>query len=232
MPTEREVYERHAEMYERLIGFEDHQGNLIDAIGRCFRFNGADVVESGAGTGRLTRLLAPHVNSIRAFDASAHMIEVAADHLRRTRLTNWVTGVADHRRLPVDDACADLYLSGWSFSYLDTWGGDAWEQALADGVREIECVLRPGGTAILIETLGTGTGTPVEPPHLARYFAWLRAAGFELIPIRTDYRFASVEEAVELVGFFFGEELAQQVRLRNEPTLPECTGLWWKRMKK
>jgi len=33
-----------------------------------------DVVEFGAGTGRITRLLAPEVQSIRAFDASEHML--------------------------------------------------------------------------------------------------------------------------------------------------------------
>jgi hypothetical protein len=45
--------------------------------------------------------------------------------------------------------------------------------------------------------------------------------------IRTDYEFASVEEAVTLTRFFFGDELALQVQTANSPIVPECTGLWW-----
>ena len=73
------------------------------------------MVELGAGTGRLTRLLAPYVKSIKAFDASAHMLETAAESLREMGLTNWSTEVADHRQIPVEDASADLVISGWSF---------------------------------------------------------------------------------------------------------------------
>jgi hypothetical protein len=39
-----------------------------------------------------------------------------------------------------------------------------------------------------------------------------------------------MEEAVELAGFFFGEELADQVKEKGKVILPECTGVWWKRV--
>ena len=77
MPTEEEVYETHADQYERLGQREDHQGNLLSEIENVMPLDDRDISELGAGTGRLTRLLAPHVRSIRAFDASAHMLEVA-----------------------------------------------------------------------------------------------------------------------------------------------------------
>jgi hypothetical protein len=39
-----------------------------------------------------------------------------------------------------------------------------------------------------------------------------------------------VEEAVELAGFFFGEEMADRVREERLVILPECTGVWWRRI--
>jgi hypothetical protein len=48
--------------------------------------------------------------------------------------------------------------------------------------------------------------------------------------MRTDYRFESLEEAVELSTFFFGGEMGQQVQKKNWQILPECTGVWWKRV--
>lgn len=230
MPNEKEVYESHADQYEHLIRREDYQNNILAAIESYFPLNKTvDVVELGAGTGRLTRLLAPYVRSIKAFDASAHMLEVAEKSLRETGLSNWETGVADHRQVPVANASADLVISGWSFCYLAVWGGDEWKAALQAGLNEIERILRPGGAILIIESLGTGTEKPRPPEHLEAYFAWLMEAGFERVWLRTDYRFESLEEAVELSTFFFGQEMGQEVQKKNWQILPECTGIWWKR---
>jgi ubiquinone/menaquinone biosynthesis C-methylase UbiE len=228
MPTEKEVYEFHADQYERLIRREDYQNNLLEAIETYCPLNGIDVVELGAGTGRLTRLLAPYIRSIKAFDSSAHMLSEAEISLRQMSATNWETGVADHRQVPVADQSADLVISGWSFCYLAVWSGADWQSALKAGLNEIYRILRPGGKIIIIETLGTGTEKPRPPEHLEGYFAWLTEAGFERGWTRTDYRFESLEEAVELSTFFFGEEMGHQVREKNWVLLPECTGIWWK----
>ena len=235
MPTEKEVYQGHADQYERLIRREDYQNNILSAIESYCPLGGLDVVELGAGTGRLTRLLAPYVQSIKAFDGSAHMLETAAASLREMGVSNWSTEVADHRQVPVEDASADLVIAGWSFCYLAVWGEDEWKSAVEDGLREIERILRPGGTVIIIETMGTGTEKPNPPEHLSAYYDWLTEAGFERGWVRTDYRFESLEEAVELSTFFFGEEMGQQVRKKNwqipfrAPVLPECTGIWWRK---
>lgn len=228
MPTEKEVYESHADQYERLIRREDYQNNLLEAIETYCPLDGINVVELGAGTGRLTRLLAPHVRTIKAFDSSAHMLAEAETSLRKMGLTNWETGVADHRQVPVLDQSADLVISGWSFCYLAVWGGADWQSALQAGLDETQRILRPGGKILIIETLGTGTEKPRPPEHLEGYFAWLAEAGFERGWTRTDYRFESLDEAVELSTFFFGEEMGRQVREKNWVILPECTGIWWK----
>jgi ubiquinone/menaquinone biosynthesis C-methylase UbiE len=230
MPTEKEVYEAHADQYERLVQREDYQGNILSAIESYCPLDGIDVIELGAGTGRLTRLLAPYVKSIKAFDSSVHMLEEAEKSLNEIGLTNWETRVADHRQIPVPDSSADLVISGWSFCYLAVWGGEAWKSALEEGMREIERILRPGGMALIIESLGTGTEKPRPPEHLEAYFEWLAEAGFERGWMRTDYRFESLEKAVELSTFFFGEEMGQQVQKKNWQILPECTGVWWKRV--
>jgi ubiquinone/menaquinone biosynthesis C-methylase UbiE len=228
MPTEKEVYEAHADQYERLVRREDYQNNLLAAIEDYCPLAGLDVVELGAGTGRLTRLLAPRVRSIKAFDSSAHMLGVAETSLRGMNLANWETGVADHRKVPVQDSSTDLVISGWSFCYLAVWGDADWQSALQDGLDEVRRILRPGGMILIIESLGTGTEKPRPPEHLRAYFDWLTETGFERGWTRTDYRFESLEEAVELSTFFFGEEMGRQVREKNWVVLPECTGIWWK----
>jgi ubiquinone/menaquinone biosynthesis C-methylase UbiE len=92
MPTEQEVYQQHAEQYERLIQREDYQNHILRAVEQICPLKGMDVVDLGAGTGRLTRILAPHVGTIRAYDSSAHMLARAQSCLHAMGLSNWQAG--------------------------------------------------------------------------------------------------------------------------------------------
>ena len=77
MSDYKRIYFSRAEEYERLVNREDHRGNLKPALAHIRPLSGLDVVELGAGTGRITRLLAPEVKCISAFDISPHMLAVA-----------------------------------------------------------------------------------------------------------------------------------------------------------
>jgi ubiquinone/menaquinone biosynthesis C-methylase UbiE len=227
MPSEAEVYRRHAEAYARLVAREDYQGNILRALEEIAPLAGLDAVELGAGTGRLTGLLARRVRSIVACDASPHMLSAAAHRLAQSGLRNWRLAVADHRSLPLPDACADLAISGWSIAYLKVWGGRGWRAEVGKALREMQRTLRPGGRTVILETLGTGHEQPVRPKKLAAYYRFLEEQGFAWRWMRTDYRFANLAEAQELAGFFFGEAMQRQVTEKEWVILPECTGIWY-----
>ena len=224
------IYANHAAQYDRMVAREDHQGNILPAIHDIGTLSGADVVELGAGTGRLTRLLAPHVAAIHAFDASAHMLGGAVPSLARLALDNWTLAVGDNRALPVREACCDIAIEGWSFGHFTGWYPDTWRDQITQALAEMRRVLRPGGVAILFETMGTGTAEPGPPaPGLGDlYRFWEDTYGFASRVIRTDYRFASVEEAADLTRFFFGDTLADRILREKLTVVPEWTGVWWK----
>lgn len=228
MPDHRQVYQLGAAQYQRLIDREDYQGNLLPALQRISPLEGLDLVDLGAGTGRLACLLGPAAASLFAFDASPHMLETAAARLSSLPIDRWLAAAADHRRIPLAASSADLVVSGWSICYLVVWEESRWQSSLRDGLREISRLLRRGGTAVIVETLGTGVDTPQAPETLQAYFDFLAGSGFSQTWIRTDYRFQSQQEAQELVGYFFGPEMLERIGPEPEPILPECTGLWWK----
>lgn len=225
MPDHHSIYSQEAVNYERLVSQEDHLGNILKAIREVLPIEGIDVVETGAGTGRVTKLLAPFVRSIAAFDASEAMLHVAEDSLSAGGWKNWRTGVADHRSLPMENASADLCISGWSICYLVDWNRSGWKADVDQALAEMERILRPGGKIVIIETQGTGFTEPHAPDHLVDYYQYLKNAGFQSKWFRTDYAFKDEEEARELAVFFFGEEMVSKVEGKH---LPECTGLWWK----
>jgi ubiquinone/menaquinone biosynthesis C-methylase UbiE len=212
-----------------LVSREDYQENIPRALGQIRPFAGLDVVELGAGTGRLSCMVAPLAKTILVSDISAHMLDVATAKLEKTGLQNWTVTVADNRALPVVDRAADVSIAGWSLGYFTIWYAESWRQEIGQALAEMKRVLRPGGTVVILETLGTGSEKPCPPGDaLATYYAWLENEhGFSSTWIRTDYRFQSLSEAQESTRFFFGDEFADRIGRENWVILPECTGLWW-----
>jgi ubiquinone/menaquinone biosynthesis C-methylase UbiE len=224
---QKQIYQTDGDRYEALIAREDHEGNLLKALQEILNPSGLDILDLGAGTGRLAVLLAPRAKSVRAFDVSEEMLRVCRQKLERSGLANWKVEVADHRQLPVADHSADLAVSGWSVSYLAVWNPASWRAELEKWLGEMKRVLRRGSFIVLFESLGTGNESPIRLEHLRDFYPWLDEAGFQSKWIRTDYKFASLEEAEELTRFFFGDELGEKVRANGWVVLPECTGVWW-----
>jgi hypothetical protein len=107
---------------------------------------------------------------------------------------------------------------------------DGWRDLVSRGLAEMRRACQPGAPVVVVETLGTGEEEPRPPsPELAEYYEWLESQGFTRAAIRTDYRFATVEDAARITGNFFGADFAERVRREGWARVPECTGLWTSR---
>lgn len=226
------VYAHEADRYHRMVGREDQRGNLMAALMELAPFDSERTVavDMGAGTGRVTRLLTLLAKRVYAFDVAPAMLAVGRSALEESGMTNWRVAVGDNRALPLPSGCADVVVEGWSFAHAVGWAGERWREDVDAMLGEMRRVLKPNGTAILIETLGTGNKQP-QPPSagLAQLYQWWEAErGFAHRWIRTDYQFESVSEADDLTRFFFGDALADALVQANATNLPECTGIWWR----
>jgi ubiquinone/menaquinone biosynthesis C-methylase UbiE len=229
MPDHTAIYAKKAEQYDMLIS---RQKSVYPILKKIKPFEGLDIIDMGAGTGRLTCLLAPQAKSIVAIDRSQAMLDIAATKLKKKGLNNWKTQAADHRQLPIEDNSTDLIVSGWSLCYLGSSNVPNWKQNIHQVMNEIKRVLRPGGSVIIFETMGTGTELPHPPDFLKGYYSLLENVyGFSNTVIRTDYTFANIAEAEDLTRFFFGDELANKVVEQKLVQLPEWAGVWWREFK-
>lgn len=226
----KHIYRHRAADFERLVAREDFQGNLFAALNDIRPLDGLDVVEFGAGTGRLTRMLSVQVRQIHAFDIERAMLAEARVNMLKSGMSNWSLAQADNARMALAPGCADLVIEGWSFGHSMHWHR-------ADGLRQVDAmlaemrrILRPGGVAILIETMGTGQRRPVAPSRALStlYDYWRDVHRFQYRWIRTDFHFASPAEADELLRFFFGDHDAAAWLSPGQVIVPECTGIWWR----
>lgn len=228
MPDHNQIYRTQADMYERLIS---KQPNLSDILKEVRDYRDLDVIDLGAGSGRLSSIIAAEAKSLICTDSSSAMLDLLEKKLAPLHLNNWTTIVADHRDLPVETASIDLVVSGWSIGYLANTTNPTWQSNIKSIMSEINRILRPNGTIIIFETMGTGTEYPNPPDYMPRYYQTLEEEyGFQHRWIRADYRFSSIEEAKELTNFFFGDEMSERVVNNNWTTVPECAGIWWKEL--
>lgn len=225
MPDHNHVYQNQTELYDLLIS---KQPGLLEVIESIVPVQGLDVLDLGAGSGRLTAVLAPHARTVLALDRSAEMLEVNRRKLTSAGITNCRLQTADHRRLPADNESADLIVAGWTICYLASSNAEDYEAKLQQVMEEMHRVLRPGGTIVIFETMGTGYETPQPPDFLRAYYALLEEKyGFAHQWLRLDYQFDSLEQAETCTRFFFGDELADRVVRENWVRVPECAGMWW-----
>jgi ubiquinone/menaquinone biosynthesis C-methylase UbiE len=229
MSDYRTIYATRAEDYDRLIAREDVGGSVLSTICSLAPIRGRDLVDVGAGTGRLALGLgARGARSVHALDAARAMLDVLERRAVEKGVCRLTTTVADHESLPLPSACCDVATEGWSFGHATRFFPDDWQAHVARSVAELLRIVRPGGTAICIETLGLD-GLPPRDALLAMY-AWLEGEqGFRRVELDTDFVFQSEAEAQRLAPFFFGEAWAE--RMKGRARLPEKTGLWWRRVR-
>ena len=233
MPSMEEIYRSHADRYHELVSAEDHQGELGSTLMGLVDWNGARVLEAGVGTGRVTGYYIDRAASAVCCDRSEHMLSFAARVLAEHR-DKISFRVAENTALPRLATPVDVFIEGWSFGHGVVGAEDAEtvrKQTAALVSNAVENPV-PGGTAIIIETMGTNTDEPAAPGwELEAFYRLLETEhGFTSRIVRTDFAFASNERAAETMGYFFGDDMERGVRARGTAVIPEFTGIWWKRL--
>ena len=218
------IYSSKADAYDLLVSREDYRGNIGKALDLIQPLSGLDAVDLGAGTGRMARILSPHVRRLMVLDISRHMLDKAIEGSE----ANWRFVQANNLNLPLREKSFNLACAGWSLGHLTGWYPDSWMDLINQCLAEMRRILTPGGTIIILETLGTGNESPLPPSEaLASYYRHLEDdLGFSFSWIRTDYKFKTSQEAVELTRFFFGRDFSNKVAQKGSAKVPECTGIW------
>ncbi|MBB6480166.1 class I SAM-dependent methyltransferase [Spirochaeta isovalerica] len=229
MPTMYEIYDKHSYEYDELLRFEDHDKNLPAKLNQLFDFRGKKVLEFGTGTGRLTAMYGPSAKKILCYDRSGHMLDKAKVNL--SELSEKITfGFCDNNDIGLLEETGDFLIEGWSFGHTVSDFVDGYVDKADELINSSLNLVNPGGTVILIETLGTNAEEPGPPTEILKeYYRLLEEKyGFTRVVIPTDYKFNSVEEAARICGFFFGAEAEEAIREKRSPMVKEFTGLWYK----
>jgi ubiquinone/menaquinone biosynthesis C-methylase UbiE len=226
------IYKSRADAYHRMIAVEDYQNQVFKAVQAVTPLDGKRILDLGSGTGRFPLML--HGLGCKLVALDLHLAMLREQKQQRAQVQgDWELLQADMRALPFAERGADIVMAGWAIGHMRAWFASDWKLQMGAAVDEMQRMAVPGGTLFVFETMSTGSHTPAPPNNdLAEYYHWLETErGFSAhAPIQTDYRFDSVDEAVEFTRFFFGDELAATIQREGWAILPEWTGMWTKQL--
>lgn len=114
---------------------------------RLQQFPQAQVLDVGCGGGHASFTAATAVGQVTAYDLSSDMLGVVAAAAKEKGLSNICTQQGYAESLPFADETFDMVISRYSAHH---W------QDVGQALREIKRVLKPGGTAFLMDVMSPG----------------------------------------------------------------------------
>ena len=223
------IYANQAFEYHRMMEVEDIDENLPKTLQQITEWENKKVIDLGSGTGRFP-LMFQHINThFTCLDLNRAML--LENRFQREKFDkNWALIQGDMRALPITSISADIVIAGWAIGHLRSWFASNWKEQIGRILHEMQRIACAGSPIIICETMSTGSLTPKPPvEELGEYYQWIQEEwGYKQIVIQTDYQFQSVEQAVAYTEFFFGAELAADIRSNGWARLPEWTGIWYK----
>ena len=155
----KNIFENQGEKYHLLVSKEDYQDNLMAALLAIDDFTGKDILEMGAGTGRLSFQLSKYAGSITAFEKSPGMLAVAKRIRKERNIKNIRFEQADSLYLPEPEKEFDMAIQGWSFLVIISFSEKGWEvdncrTIMKRLINNMKKVVKQDSYLMLIETLG------------------------------------------------------------------------------
>jgi SAM-dependent methyltransferase len=216
---------QHPETYELENRAADPDGVIEAAMRAVDDWAGRDVLDLGCGTGFHLPRWARAARRVHGVEPHPDLAALAA---RRTaRLGNVTVQVGTAQQVPLPPASVDVMQARWAY-FL----GPGCEP----GLRELDRVMRRGGTAFVIDNDSTRStfgawfrrGYPmVDAVEVERF--WSRH-GWTREPLDIEWRFATRAELEAVVRIELDEWLAGEVLQGHQGTQVDyAVNLWWKR---
>jgi ubiquinone/menaquinone biosynthesis C-methylase UbiE len=204
----------------------DRAGLVEATMGAIHPFDGADLLDVGCGSGfHLPRFAALGCRSVVGVEPHQPLLELARDRVAGLSAVQVLEGVA--QALPLPDASVDVAHARWAYFF------GAW---IEPGLRELERVLRPGGTAFVLDNDATRStfgrwfsrAYPSYDPVAVERF-WTRQ-GWQRERLTIAWEFDTRADLEAVVRIEFPETAAEGILAEHVGTSVDyAVSLWWRR---
>ena len=212
------------ELYELENRAADPHGRILAAMQELGDWSGRTMLDLGCGTGFHLPLWAGSAASVIGVEPHPPLVSLARRRTRRLANVTVLKGMAES--LPVPDASVDVVHARWAYFF-----GPGSEP----GLRELDRVVRRGGTAFVIDNDPTRStfgawfrrGYPeVDPDVVERFWS---THGWNRREIDMGWSFTSREELEAVVRIELPPEAAEEALASHTGTeVDYAVNLWWR----
>jgi ubiquinone/menaquinone biosynthesis C-methylase UbiE len=216
---------QHPETYEIENRAVDRDGVIESAMRSIADWSGRDVLDVGCGTGFHLPRFAETARSVVGVEPHSPVAALARRRTSRLGSVSVLVGTA--QRLPVPPASVDVAHARWAYFF-----GPGCEP----GLRELDRVMRRGGTAFVIDNDGSRStfgrwfrlGYPkVDPDAVERFWS---GHGWSRTPLDVEWRFEHRADLEAVVRIELDATTAQTVLAEHEGLVVDyAVNLWWRR---
>lgn len=231
MPEMMEIYKKHASNYDELVNAEDYNKNLDNFLQEKIYWNNKIVYEAGIGTGRVTKIYIDKINHVYGFDREQHMLKKCKENIHD--FSNYSLDICENTELKMIPQKADIFIEGWSFGHTIIENMNNYESIFRKIYSNLTTIVKDKGEIILIESCGTNVNEAFNKTGiLGDFYSHIEDKyNFKKYVISTDYKFLNYKEAARIMGFFFGNEMSDDIIKNEKNIIPEFTGIWIKESK-
>ena len=159
------------------------------------------VLDIGAGDGYTAALLTRRDLLVVPIEPAEAMIDLS-------RSLPWVQAIAQELPFKTDSFTAAY--ATWAYFFTS----DGFEGQ--EGLEEARRVVIPDGLIIMVDNAGDDEFSDIATSsHVSNPLLW-KERGFECKTLTTSFRFDSLDEARELLTFYFGENAGMKAKLEIE----------------
>ena len=144
-------------------------------------------IDIGAGNGYTAASLTKNNRKIIPYEPSNNMID-------RNQSLPWVRGIA--QELPFRSNTFEGAYATWAYFFPAMGYGE-------DGLEELIRVIKPQGPICIVDNAGDDEFCGLFERDISSDSSWWHKRGFESHILETSFKFDSIEEAQELLSFYW-----------------------------
>ena len=198
-------------LFELMAQAIDPEERIPAAMQVAAPLEGQALLDVGAGVGDRTIVYARLAGHVYALEPDPRALPILRGRCKSAGATNVTVVPGSVESIPLEDGAVDVAYATWAYFFGP--GSEA-------GLREVERVVHPGGHIVVVQNYGRDELSQLWPPNEAEcetWPPWFQEQGFACQVVDTVWRFRTIDEALAVLEFLWGEGARTHV-LQQEKT--------------
>jgi ubiquinone/menaquinone biosynthesis C-methylase UbiE len=168
------------------------------------------LLDIGAGVGDRTILYAQAASHVYALEPDSNALPLLRGRIKSSGATNVTVVPGGAAQIPLPDGCVDVAYATWAYFF-----GPGSEP----GLEEVARVVRSGGQIVIVQNYGHDEMSSFwasKESECESWPAWFEEQGFACEVVDTVWSFQTVDEALAVLEFLWGEQARTYVLEQNK----------------